>query len=103
MSSFFYNDSEFIVIASGWDVVRKMPDGKTVMVGANLFAGATAAEAEEKARALVRSTNPVGVRIVGPDVNHPNMIGDMKIVGPDVAHPNFIYWDKDSSSFPKGS
>ena len=29
------------------------------------------------------------------------MIGDLKIVGPDVTHPNFIYWDKDSSSCPQ--
>jgi hypothetical protein len=28
------------------------------------------------------------------------MIGDLKIVGPDVTHPNFIYWDKDSASCP---
>lgn len=103
MPSFFYNDSEFIVKAGGWDVIRKMPDGKTVMVGTNLFEGLTPAEAEEKARALVHVTNPVGVRVVGPDVNHPNMIGGLKIVGPDVAHPNFVYWNKDSSSFPKGS
>jgi len=103
MPSFFYNDSEFIVKPVGWDIVRKLPNGSTVMVGTNLFAGSTAEEAEAKARSLVHSTNPVGVRSVGPDVNHPNMIGGMKIVGPDVAHPNFIYWDKDSSSFPKGS
>jgi hypothetical protein len=38
---------------------------------------------------------------VGPDVNHPNTIGDLKIVGPDVTHPNFIYWNKDSVSCPK--
>jgi hypothetical protein len=49
----------------------------------------------------VKSVYPVGVRVVGPDVAHPNKIGDLKIVGPDVTHPNFIYWDKDSASFPK--
>ncbi|MFA5041153.1 MAG: hypothetical protein WC464_05930 [Bdellovibrionales bacterium] len=103
MPSFFYNDSEFIVRTGGWDVIRKLPDGKTVMVGANLFEGLSPAEAEAKARLLVRATNPVGVKIVGPDVNHPSKIGDLKIVGPDVAHPNFVYWDKDSTSFPKGS
>ena len=32
---------------------------------------------------------------------HPNTVGDLKIVGPDVAHPNFIYWDKDSMSCTK--
>lgn len=30
-----------------------------------------------------------------------SIIGDLKIVGPNVMHPNFIYWDKDSTSFPK--
>ena len=60
-----------------------------------------AAEAEAKAKALVRTMLPVGVRSVGPDVAHPALIGDMKLVGPDVTHPNFIYWDKDSSSFPR--
>jgi hypothetical protein len=103
MASFFYNDSEFIVSPGGWDVVRKLPDGTTVMVGTNLFDGLSPDEAEAKARALVQAPNPVGVKIVGPDVNHPNKIGDLKIVGPDITHPNFIYWDKDSSSFPKGS
>ncbi len=44
---------------------------------------------------------PAGIRSVGPDVLHPNAIGDLKIVGPDVTHPNFIYWDKDSVSCPK--
>ena len=43
----------------------------------------------------------VGVKSVGPDVTHPNTIGDLKIVGPDVTHPNFIYWNKDSTSCPK--
>jgi len=38
---------------------------------------------------------------VGPDVNHPLTIGDLKIIGPDVAHPNFIHWNKDSVSCPR--
>lgn len=25
----------------------------------------------------------------------------LRLVGPDVTHENFIYWDRDSSSFPK--
>ncbi|MFA4995136.1 MAG: hypothetical protein WC521_07540 [Bdellovibrionales bacterium] len=103
MASFIYNDSEFIVKAGGWDIVRKLPNGTTVMLGTNLFDGLSPAEAEAKALSLAHTINPVGVKIVGPDVNHPNKIGNLKIVGPDVAHPNFIYWDKDSSSFPKVS
>jgi hypothetical protein len=34
-------------------------------------------------------------------VSHPNTIGGVKIVGPDVAHPNFARWERDSSSFPQ--
>jgi hypothetical protein len=103
MTTFIYNDTEFSVAPAGkaWDIARKLPDGKTALVGAGLFAGLAAADAEARARALVKSIYPVGVRTVGPDVAHPNMIGDLRIVGPDVTHPNFIYWDKDSSSCPK--
>jgi len=103
MDSFTYNDMEFAVASSGqaWDVLRKLPNGQMAVVGAGLFAAATPGDAWTRAVALVKSIYPVGLKIVGPDVAHPNMIGDLKIVGPDVAHPNFIYWDKDSSSFPK--
>ncbi len=103
MTKFFYNDAEFEVVPSGYDIRRKMSDGSFSLVGANLFPGMTAAEAQEKAQALVKSVQPVGVKIVGPDVTRPNKVGDLKIVGPDVTRPNFIYWDKDSSSFPKNS
>ena len=58
-------------------------------------------EAETKAKQLVKSIYPVGIKVVGPDTSHPNLIGDLKIIGPDVTHPNFIYWDKESSSFPQ--
>ena len=68
---------------------------------AGLFAGLPEAEAETRALALIKTVFPVGVKSVGPDVAHPNTIGDLKIVGPDVAHPNVVYWDKDSVSCPK--
>jgi hypothetical protein len=87
MKSFTYNDMDFSVeSAQGrWDISCKKADGKSAYVGAGLFAEMPESEVEEKARALVKSIFPVGI----------------KIVGPDVTHPNFIYWDKDSSSFPK--
>lgn len=103
MKTFTYNDTEFSVEqAQGrWDISYKKPDGKTAFVAAGLFTGVSGDEIEAKALALIKSIFPVGIRVVGPDVTHPNLIGDLKIVGPDVTHPNFIYWDKDSSSFPK--
>lgn len=106
MKTFNYNDIEFVVAqAEGkkgrWDISRKNPDGGEALVGAGLFEGLPENEAEVRARSLVKTVLPVGIKIVGPDVTHSNLIGDMKIVGPDVTHPNFIYWDKDSSSFPK--
>lgn len=103
MKNFTYNDMDFSVEnAQGrWDISYKKPDGTSALVGAGLFGGTAEKEAEDRARALVRSIFPVGIKIVGPDTSHPNLIGDLKIVGPDVTHPNFIYWDKDSSSFPK--
>lgn len=103
MKTFIYNDTEFSLEAAGkaWDIARKLPDGGTALVGAALFTGASAQEAEAKALSLVKAIYPVGIKSVGPDVAHPNMIGDLKIVGPNVMHPNFIYWDKDSVSFAK--
>ncbi|MDR3423503.1 MAG: hypothetical protein P4M13_00275 [Alphaproteobacteria bacterium] len=103
MTIFPYNDKEYTVRQSGYDICRLMPDGSCAFVGVNLFQGMTAAEAEAKAKALVKSINPVGVKVVGPDVTRPNMIGGLKIVGPDVTRSNFVYWDKDSVSFPKNS
>jgi hypothetical protein len=98
-----YNDMEFSLEKEGdrWNLTFKLPNGSSAVAGAGLFAGLTDAEAETRARALIKTIFPVGVRSVGPDVNHPNMIGDLKIVGPDVAHPNFIYWNKDTASSPK--
>lgn len=103
MTKFFYNDAEFVVVPSGYDIRRMKPDGSYSLVGSNLFGGLSAAEAEAKAHALIKSVQPVGVKIVGPDVTRPNKVGDLKIVGPDVTRANFICWDKDSSSFPKNS
>ena len=68
-----------------WFISYKKPDSKPAFVGAGLFAGVPEGEIEARAQALVRSRFPVGI----------------KIVGPDVTHPNFICWDKDSSSCPK--
>jgi hypothetical protein len=103
MSTFTYNDMQFAVESAQdrWDISTTKPDGKKAFVAAGLFKGLSAAEVEGRAQTLVKSMFPVGVKIVGPDVAHPTLIGDLKIVGPDVTHPNFIYWDKDSSSCPK--
>jgi hypothetical protein len=103
VTKFFYNDAEYSIEPSGYDIRRLMPDGSSTFVGANLFVGMDAPEAEARAKALVKSIQPVGVKVVGPDVTRPNMIGDLKIVGPDITRPNFVYWDKDSTSFSKSS
>lgn len=102
MTTFIYNDTEFKLEPAGeaWDITRLLPDGSSALLGAGLFAGLDADAAQLRARALVMAACPVGVKSVGPDVAHPNMIGDLKLVGPDVSHPNFIRWDQDSSSFP---
>jgi len=103
MKHFTYNDIEFSVAksGSGWDISRQLPGGATALVAGGLFAGMPDADAEARAIALVKTVYPVGIRTVGPDVTHPNMIGDLKIIGPDVAHPNFVYWNGDSTSFTK--
>lgn len=102
MTIFLYNDMGFTLEPAGnaWDITRATPGGSAV-VGTGLFPGALPDEAEKQALALVKAIYPVGVKSVGPDVAHGTKIGDLRIVGPNVAHPNFIYWDKDSSSFPK--
>jgi hypothetical protein len=103
MKTMIYNDMEFLIdrTGSGWNISRKLPAGGSAVVGAGLFADLPDADAEARAQVLVRTIFPVGIKIVGPDVAHPNMVGDLKIVGPDVGHPNFIYWgrDRDSTSF----
>ena len=102
MQSFRYNDIDFSLTAAGsaWDLGRRSADGREAVVGTGLFAGTAADEALVRARALAKAIYPAGIRIVGPDVDHPLKIGDLKIVGPDVTHANFVYWDKDSTSFP---
>jgi hypothetical protein len=101
MKNFIYNDMGFSIAKNGssWDITRKLLNGNIAVVGAGLFADLPDGDAEARAQALVRTIFPVGIKIVGPDVMHPNMVGDLKIVGPDVSHPNFIYWDRDSTSF----
>jgi hypothetical protein len=103
MKSILYNDMQFSVEQRGaaWDITYKLPNGSTAIAGAGLFPGLPEGEAGSRALALIKTVFPVGIRTVGPDVTHPNTIGDLKIVGPDVTHPNFIYWDKDSVSNPK--
>jgi hypothetical protein len=103
MPTFTYNDKDFSIEKAGdkWDLTYKLPNGASAVAASGLFAGLTEAEAGPRALALVKTIFPVGIRSVGPDVTHPNTIGDLKIVGPDVTHPNFIYWNKDSVSSPK--
>jgi len=103
MPSFSYNDMTFTVAPRGdrWDISYALPNGASALAGVGLFQGLAEAEAAVRALALVKTIFPVGVKSVGPDVAHPNTIGDLKIVGPDVTHPNFIYWTKDSVSCPK--
>ena len=101
MKNIFYNDMEFTVtkIGSTWDITRKLPNGDFAVVGAGLFVELPDSDAAARALALVRTIFPVGIKIFGPDVSHPNRVGDLKIVGPDVGHPNFVYWEKNSTSF----
>lgn len=103
MPTFTYNNMTFTVEPRGdrWDISRALPNGSSALVGTGLFAGLPEAEAAARALGLIKTLLPVGIRSVGPDVAHPNTIGDLKIIGPDVTHPNFIYWDKDSVSCPK--
>ena len=98
-----YNDMDFTVekAVDRWDIRCARADGSRATAATGLFAGLPESEVRARALALIRTVFPVGVRSVGPDVAHPNRIGDLKIVGPDVAHPNFVYWDKDSVSCPK--
>jgi hypothetical protein len=103
MATIRYNDMDFTVeqAGEGWDLTYKLPSGASAVAASGLYKGLAPAEAELKAVALLKTIFPVGIKSVGPDTLHPNTIGDLKIVGPDVLHPNFIYWNKDSVSFPK--
>jgi hypothetical protein len=103
MRSISYNDMQFSVEKRGdrWDITYQLPNGSSAIAGAGLFVGLPESEVEPRALALIKTIFPVGIKSVGPDVTHPNTIGDLKIIGPDVTHPNFIYWNKDSASCPK--
>ena len=100
MDTFTYNDIVFHLNDMGatWDLEREVPGAGRALVGAGLYPGASSAEAGLRARSLARSIFPVGVRIVGPDVDHGTRVGDLRLVMPDVSHPNFIRWEKDSVS-----
>ncbi|MFI5284302.1 MAG: hypothetical protein ACHQ0J_14390 [Candidatus Dormibacterales bacterium] len=102
MQTFVYNDIRFEVRQDGerWNITYTLPNGSSGVAGAGLFAGLSEGEARPRALALMKTIFPVGVKSVGPDVTHPNRIGDLKIIGPNVTHPNFVYWDKDSVSRP---
>jgi hypothetical protein len=92
-----YNGMSFTLArgAKGWDIeYRKGAVAGTL--GAGLFEGADADTARIKARAVIRGAFPVGVRVIGPDINHSTRIGDLKLVPPDVGHPAFSHWDQDS-------
>ena len=103
MPNFSYNDMQFSVVKRDdrWDITYLLPNGSSALAGAGLFAGLSEGEVGTRALALIKTIYPVGIKVVGPDVTHPNTIGDLKIIGPDVTHPNFIYWSKDSVSCPK--
>jgi hypothetical protein len=103
MQRFSYNDMQFTIEKreDRWDLTYQLPNGSSALAGTGLFAGLPESEAGTRALALIKTIFPVGIKSVGPDVTHPNTIGDLKIVGPDVTHPNFIYWNKDSVSCPK--
>ena len=103
MTSFTHNDAEFRVepTGRGWTIFRERPGGASAPIATGLFAGSSEAEAQARARALVKALDPVGIRLVGPDLTRTLRSGDLKIVGPDVAHPNFVAWEKDSASFPE--
>lgn len=104
-TDFIQDDVGYVVQPAGaaWDVCRLTPQGSPVVVGAGLFPGADVATAKAQAQAFVKVLSPVGVRIVGPDVQHPLYAGEVRIVPPNVGHPNFVYWTRDSVSFPKQS
>jgi hypothetical protein len=92
-----YNGMSFTLTkgAKGWDIEHRKGAAAGTL-GAGLFDGADADMARVKARAVIRGAFPVGVKVVGPDINHSTRVGDLKLVPPDVTHPNFIHWDQDS-------
>jgi hypothetical protein len=105
MTRFSYNDAEFWLEwggqGQGWTILCRRADGSASPIATGLFGGASEQEARGQARELVKAIDPVGIKLVGPDLTRSLRSGDLRIIGPDVAHPNFILWDKDSTSFPK--
>lgn len=101
MPQWTWNDRVFSLLPDvhGWTLQCATPEGGLLTVGSGLFPGVDADNAAAKAQALVRQTHPVGVHLVGPDVNRSLPITGVRIVGPAVAHPNFIRWTGDSVSF----
>lgn len=101
MQRFEHNDHGYGVEAAGtaWKVLRLDGEGAAAVVGCGLFEGAGPEEAAERARHLVARLDPVGVRIVPPNVSRPQAAGDLKIVPPDVARPVFVGWQADSTRF----
>jgi hypothetical protein len=81
--------------AQGWDIEYRK-GGTAGTLGSGLFAGADETTARAKASAVIRGAFPVGVKVIGPDINHSTRVGDLRLVPPDVGHPNFVHWDKDS-------
>ncbi|MGZ6987373.1 MAG: hypothetical protein ACXVH0_00260, partial [Thermoanaerobaculia bacterium] len=78
-----YNDLDFTVEKAdrSWDIRCTRTDGSVATAGTGLFVGLGEEEARARALVLIRTVFPVGVKSVGPDVAHPNTIGDLKIVG----------------------
>jgi len=101
MKDIVYNDITFVIEKNdgGWDISRKLTNEAIAVVGANLFADLP--DGEARAQALIRTIFPVGIKLVGPDVAHPNRVGELRVVGPDVGHPNFVHWNEDSTSCSK--
>jgi hypothetical protein len=79
MPHFTYNDMPFSVEKRDqrWDILTTLANGKTAVVGAGLFGGLSEADASARALALIKTIYPVGIKTVGPDVTHPNTIGDL--------------------------
>ena len=92
-----YNGMSFTLTkgVKGWDIEYRKGQA-TGTLAAGLFPGLSEDEVRIRARAVIRGAYPVGVKVVGPDINHSTRVGDLKLVPPDVTHPNFVHWDKDS-------
>lgn len=103
MSSFHHDDSTFELQPEGdaWALLRRTDDGQPHRIGTGLFRGLAAAEALAGARSLAQLANPVGVRIVPPDLAHTGNAGGLRLVPPDIAHPRYASWTGCSTSFPR--